>query len=186
MPADLHILASPSAPNDWRQSPPLAEEQLLEKLDYAGVETGMIIIDGGNRPDRLWRGLASAAEMILVVATHDPAAIVGAHTAVKMLQKTAKIDKVYTLVNQVLHPGAAEEVYKRLYWAGRRFLGINLHNAGYMNYDPLVNVAAGKQQPFALCAPDGRASRQIRALAEKLLTNINAGNASVRPLPIAV
>jgi flagellar biosynthesis protein FlhG len=186
MPADLRILAASPVSNDWAQGSPLAEERLLEKLESPDTAAEMIVIDGGNHPHRLWSSLARAAEMVLVVTTADPASIIGAHAAMKMLRRTAKIKKIYTLVNQIHRASAAEETHQRLYRACRRFLGIRLRHAGCVSYDPVVNAAARKQLPFVLCAPNGRASRQVRALAENMAKEINASSAIVQTPAIPV
>jgi flagellar biosynthesis protein FlhG len=151
----------------------ISEEQLFEKIIRQGKQSKIIVIDGGNHPNRMWHGMASVSEMVLVTTTADPAAIVGSHAVIKMLRKTTKGEKIYTLVNQIHRASAAEEVHKRLHRACRRFLGINLHHAGYVAHDPAVNAAARTKQPFMLSAPTGRASRQVRALAENVVKKIS-------------
>jgi flagellar biosynthesis protein FlhG len=148
------------------------EERLFGKIIRQEVHTDIVVVDGGNHLNQLWQSLASTADIVLVATTADPASIVGSHAAIKMLRKTTKIEKLYTIVNQINRASTAEEVHRRLHRACRRFLAINLHHAGYVTHDQHVNAAARNGQPFMLSSPTCRASRQVRALADNVVKKI--------------
>lgn len=173
IPNNLRIVANAPLSVDWPQDLQLFEDRLHGKDTAHEMLSELVVVDGGHYPNHLWHSLASTAELVLVATTADPASIVGSHAVIKMLRKTTSSEKIFTVVNQIHRASAADEVHKRLHRACRRFLGIHLHHAGYVIHDPAVNAAGRNRQPFMLSSPTSHASRQVRALAEKVSKKIN-------------
>jgi flagellar biosynthesis protein FlhG len=76
---------------------------------------------------------------------------------------------LHSLVNLSDSAETAAEVHCRLACACRRFLGLDIVEAGFVPLDPQVAASAGAGRPLVSEYPACPASRELDALANRLL-----------------
>jgi flagellar biosynthesis protein FlhG len=130
-------------------------------LDFLLVDTAAGISD--NVID-----LLTLSEQVLVVTSHEPAALVDAYAVIKILSKAAPAKDVGLVVNTAKDAGQADLVYKQLDVAVSRFLGRKLSYAGFVVQDAAVRDAILGQRAVVDSVPQAPASRCFRMLASRL------------------
>jgi flagellar biosynthesis protein FlhG len=124
-------MASNTTQNMATNMSAMAVDRLYDAIHAGGMETGPLIIDAGNTPDRTCCRLWQTADVGVMVTTPEPSSIVGAYETVKQWTRQGSTTPVLVLVNMVKTSKLAETVYQRLADAGRRFLGAYWISAGH-------------------------------------------------------
>ena len=143
-----------------------ARERLIEGLQGLGSQFDFVVIDAGNGLRSMVRSIWEASDMVLVVATPEPAAIMDTYASIKALSAGNVLVPVHLVLNQVPDESAAESAHARIASACLRFLSIPVTRAGHVVADPQVAacVREGKTPMFA--APECPASRELGLLAQ--------------------
>lgn len=110
------------------------------------------------------------ARQNLVVLTPDPASLTDAYALIKVLNRHHERKDFRVVLNLAAGDEEAARVFETLARAAQQFLGLELNYLGFIPRDPAVPAAVRKQAPFLLESPEGKASRAVRALAQRLLT----------------
>lgn len=131
---------------------------LRERSDILLLDTAAGI---GEASSRLWL----LAERFLLVTWPEPAALVDAYAALKVLRRHGPAQEVGLVINGVDGAEQAACVHERLQSASRQFLGQNVVLDGYVLRDEAVADAARRQQPVIQLHPLSPASRCIERLA---------------------
>ena len=119
-----------------------------------------------TRPSRAAQWLWRAADLLLLVTTPEPTAIMDMYAAIKLLAGSDTVPPMHLLVNKTPRPKMAEDVHARLAEACRRFLANRLASAGYVPADEQVAAAGASGELFVAAAPGCPASRQLGRLAQ--------------------
>ena len=126
---------------------------------------------GGHRcrqPARsLARQLWQAADRVLLVATVERAAVMGAYASIKLLSDATRPAPIALVVNRSPREATADETKQRMVRACRRFLGVCLRSAGQVPEDAAVPECAARGQPLVLAMPACPAGRQLRQVARR-------------------
>lgn len=112
---------------------------------------------------------ARAADVILVVTTPEPTALVDAYATIKTLLKEGYEGSVRLLVNMVESRAEARKAFSRVRDACEKFLNFDIAEAGYVLHDTHVELAVRQREPFALRYPKCSASLCISVIAERLV-----------------
>jgi flagellar biosynthesis protein FlhG len=138
------------------------------------------VIDAGSRPDRNAYNLWQTADVIVVVATPDTAAMMDAYASIKLLAEPRQSGQFALLVNQAPSRAAANEAYSKLALVCRRFLAIELVEAGFVPDDEQVRAAARRGEIFSFTSPECPAAVQLRQAAQSLMSlqSLNFGGLS--------
>ena len=96
---------------------------------------------------------------------------------IKALAARAPGARVELVVNMAGSRSEAESVFARLDRVSRTFLGRSLELAGSVPTDPAVREAVRHRVPFALYAPDSRATDALYRLAHRVAGVETAGTA---------
>lgn len=181
-PADLRVL-----PQVWgeEQSPGwsgASQERLIGELRDPRVQADFVIVDAGGGQSASARRFWQAADVVLVVATPEPSAIMDAYATIKVLTEDGPAPHIRTLVNQAADAQVAADVHSRLARTCHRFLGLTLFEAGYLPIHPARKHAA-RLKPFMLDEGSGNTATSMRQLAELVAQEVSS--ATVHP-PTAV
>jgi flagellar biosynthesis protein FlhG len=150
-----------------------AQSRLIEELrDLDRVPTShaaaFVVVDAGCGLGavlgRFWR----AADLVLVVTTPDPLAIMDAYAAIKVHAEGAAAP-VHVLVNQATDTQQAAEVHQRLARACHRFLGLDVCDAGYVPILPRNAERAPGDNLFVLHRPESTAARCLDRVAQTIV-----------------
>jgi len=155
--------------------------RLLHALADLGRDSDAILVDTGAGIGPGVLSFLHAANLVLLVATPDPASITDAYALVKCLRASgAGTPRVGLIVNQAGHPGEAASVHARIAACCGRFLGCPLPLAGWVPRDDRVQRSVRNRRPLLLSGPRCATSAAIAALAEETAASIGIRSSPVR------
>lgn len=153
-------------------------EELLELSDSAlrnlvqeaaRLDSDFFLIDTSAGISQSVTSLALAAGEVLIVTTPEPTALTDAYALVKVLLRRNPALRLHLVVNRVRSPREGTQVMNNLQQVVQQFLGASLNFLGYIPEDNTVRSAVLKQEPLLHFAPQSLASRQVRAIAGRLI-----------------
>jgi flagellar biosynthesis protein FlhG len=147
-------------------------QRLVEGLGELEQQADIILIDTGAGISPTVLSFTKAADNVLVVTTPEPTAITDAYAVVKVLSKDNQSRRVSLLVNQCRSASEAKAVFERISTVAKKFLNVNLLEAGHVLSDPEVPMSVRKRTPFVLGAPRCDASQCVSQLAMRLAEGI--------------
>ncbi len=109
-----------------------------------------------------------ASNEIYLVVTGQPTSLTDAYSMLKVLSKAKYKNSINIILNQINSAEEARHIYTRLENTVKKFLSLTLKPAGIVVSDRHVEMAVNAQIPFLLLFPDSKASRCIRAMANKI------------------
>lgn len=143
--------------------------RLLGKLSELCGFGDLMVIDTAAGISENVISFAAASDVVLIVATPDPASITDAYATIKLINKRRR-RPFKLVVNMARSESQGRDVALSLSLACRRFLGLELDYLGFIPEDPAVNKALRRQVPLVLQYPGSIAARHITAIAGKLLS----------------
>ncbi len=168
-PADIKVLVGAWGFERLSDHPPAAADVLLQQICEMSAELDLAVFDCGNSrtsmTERYWR----AADVVLVVGSVEPAAILDTYAAIKQLYHRRAQGRLFSVVNRAPNRAAAESVHQRLREACHRFLAVVLGAAGTVCHDEAVAAANRCGIPVVLRWPDCQAAKDICALTQRAL-----------------
>lgn len=124
-----------------------------------------LLLDLGAGIGATQRGLAAAADLLIVIATEEPTSLTDAYAVLKLHQRDAPAGKAGLVVNMAAQPA---RVHAALDAACRGFLGQGLPLLGAVRRDPRVAAAIRAQSPLLTRHPNTPAAEDLRRLAAHL------------------
>jgi flagellar biosynthesis protein FlhG len=140
---------------------------LLEELGKLDNRTDYCIIDTGAGIGRTVVSMASSADECIVVTTPEPPSIADAYAMLKTLSRQPHRPQLRLLVNMVGSRQEARRVYERIAGVAQKFLGLHVHDAGYIFCDGHVARAVRGRKPFVTAFPNSQAAWCMRQVAER-------------------
>lgn len=137
--------------------------QLGQGYDYVVIDTPAGI--GGVSVD-----FASAADLVLAVATPDPASVRDVFAMMKVLSKDKGIKRINLVANMVSSQGEGVDLFKRISGVAARFLPVTLGLGGVIMKDPSMQKAIRERLPAIKMFPEAMSSKQISRLASQVVT----------------
>jgi flagellar biosynthesis protein FlhG len=165
-PAGLQVLLGDWAATGAPEVGDVAPVRLLSSIRTLGKDAEFAVLDVGSGVHRVVREFWRAADAIVSVSTPDPVAVMDTYAAIKLLAGENLALPVYSIINMADDARSARETQQRLLATCRRFLGLNLIEAGCVPRDEHVAKAGRLQRPFVLEAPQRGASACLAWLAE--------------------
>lgn len=134
----------------------------LDSLDY-------IIMDTGAGINRNVLGFIACCDDLYVVVTPEPTSLTDAYSLLKVVShfKIKKVAKV--VINKTLETKDGTVTFSKLNNAVTNFLGLKLEHLGSISEDRKLVQAVRKQIPFITEYPNSQVSRDIEAIADKVL-----------------
>jgi MinD-like ATPase involved in chromosome partitioning or flagellar assembly len=148
-----------------------ALEVVLESLRSAARGYDVVVLDLGAGLDRAVRRMAVFADMLLVVATDDPASLTDAYAVLKLYAGDVGAgpnDDARVVVNQAPTQAAGARTYGALARACTRFLGRKPALAGVVRRDERVRQAIRRQSLLLVRHPACAAALDVEAVAGAL------------------
>ncbi len=130
-----------------------------------GLPMDWLVLDLGAGIGAAQRGLAAAADLLIVVATEEPTSLTDAYAVLKLHRRDAPAGLAGLVVNMAAQPA---RVHAALDAACRGFLGQGLALLGAVRRDPRVASAIRAQTPLLTRHPNTPAAEDLRRLAEAL------------------
>lgn len=150
--------------------------ELAAGLGSLRNEADVVIVDAGAGIGIGVRAWMHAADLPLVVATPEPAAIADAYGLMKCLrlEDLRTSTEMCLVLNQVGGQIEVDRVSERLGAVTRRFLRTELRMAGSVSWDRDVILASRTRQPLLDIRGKSRARRDIAALAGTVVEKLGA------------
>lgn len=159
-PIGIQLVAGARWSEDLRERSSAAAQRLVDLLDDANLHADLVVLDLGNNLGRAEQRLCGAADAIMMVTTGEAAALLGTFAAIKTLTCFVRhgagadaADSLFSLhltVNRARTVQDAKLVRRRLDWACRRLLGINLRGGNSVIQNRLVWSWEGQETDSCL------------------------------------
>jgi flagellar biosynthesis protein FlhG len=137
-------------------------EEIVGRFDYVLIDTAAGI---GNSV--LWFNIWSQEN--IVILTPDPTSLTDAYALIKVLHTRHERNRFHLLINSVQSQKEGQNVFTNMSLVLQHFLKITPLALGAVPQDKSVSTAIRQQRPFLLGAPESKASREIIAVAERII-----------------
>lgn len=148
------------------------EEQtfLTNALEQIMVDFDYILIDcaAGIGESVLW--FNRWAQHSAVILAPDPTSMTDAYALIKVMAAQFGRRDFHLIVNSVKTQKEGAELFKSMAAVLKNFLRIEPELLGILPADSTVSRAIRAQRPFLLTAPEAKASKAVRALANQIIT----------------
>lgn len=142
-------------------------DELIDQIK--SVSSDLIIFDCAAGIGSNVTHFARAADVVLVVTTPEPTALVDAYATIKTLWKEGYEGSVRLLVNMVESRQEARKAFSRVRDACEKFINFDIAEAGYVLHDTHVELAVRQREPFVQRYPKCSASLCISVIATRLV-----------------
>jgi len=144
------------------------QRKVIRGISSLAPETDYLLIDTGAGISRDVINFLLASGLVIVVTTPEPTSIVDAYLVVKILAHREPGKRVLILVNSVTGTVEAQNAFRQIDSAARKFLNKPLELLGFIERDKNVTEAVRQQAPVSSLYPQSAASRCIRTVARRL------------------
>lgn len=168
-PGGIHVVPGVWGLDRPPEDTPAARQRLLEGLAGLERQADFLIVDSGNGLRPMVESCWEAATAVLLVATPELSAVMGAYASVKAMSSGNLLVPIHLVVNRAPDEDAASDAHQRIAQACLRFLAMPVTSSGWVADDPQVAICGGEGRPFGIAAPECQAARQIDQLARSLV-----------------
>ncbi len=165
-PEGIGIVAGASGIYQLANMNPLEKRALFAIFAELEARADVLVVDTGTGLADNVIEFAARADEVVVVTTPDLTSMTDAYGMLKTLDRLGSQARLGVLCNRVQSVIEGEQVYARLLQCSRRFLGRPVHYLGHVYRDPVIERATAARRPFMLLAPDSRAARSLRRVAD--------------------
>jgi flagellar biosynthesis protein FlhG len=176
-PASVQILPGAWAPADLTEFSATSQFRFIADLKHLGLHADTVVVDLGSGRNHFVRRFWQVADLVLLVATADAAAVMESYAAIKVLLAGDTNVPIHTLVN-FAEPAEAATVHERISSACRRFLGLRIADLGSLPISHEVAQAAAGGHLHAWAASEGALGQRMELLAEGLSNQLRQRSAS--------
>ncbi len=168
-PGNIAVIPGGSGLQSLTQMTESQFSHLIHSFNQLDGLADIILIDTGAGISRSVSNFLLAADETIVVTTPEPHAITDAYAILKVMHNLESQTKQMLVVNKAENRLEAEMAANRLRGTVSRYLGKELDYIGYIKDDPIVLRSLKLQKPFLLANPDSEPSRNVNAIAGRLL-----------------
>jgi flagellar biosynthesis protein FlhG len=172
-PAGVQVLPGAWAPNDLTEFSATSQFRFITDLKHLGLHADTVVVDLGSGRNHFVRRFWQVADLVLLVAAADAAAVMESYAAIKVLLAGEVGVPIHTLVNFADLVEAAD-VHERISSACRRFLGLRIASLGSLPESDEVAHAAASGQLHLWPATGGALAQRMEFLAEELSHRLRA------------
>lgn len=145
------------------------QDIIIHKLTGMAGDYDFLILDLGAGISRTVLSFAALTQLRIMVVTPEPTSMTDSYAMIKVLSSQHGVRDFLILVNQAATRNEAKVTFERLAAACKNFLDITVTNLGHIRQDSTVIESVRHQTPLLKFAPNCPASKDIRALAKRLL-----------------
>jgi flagellar biosynthesis protein FlhG len=150
--------------------------RLLAGVAELERDADLLVIDTAAGLGHSVLELMQVADLCIVVATPEPTSIADAYAVIKCAAgqgSGGRSARLGLVVNQARDPAEAQAVHRRISGVASRFLGFEVPLLGRVALDACITQAVRKRVPLLIDSPRAEAARDIRALANGLVTALS-------------
>lgn len=168
-PGNIAVIAGGSGLQNLTQMTESQFSHLIASFNQLDGLADIILVDTGAGISRSVSNFLLAADETIVVTTPEPHAITDAYAILKVMHSLDCQSKPMLVVNRAENRLEAEMAANRLRGTVSRYLGKELEYIGFIKDDPAVIRSLKLQEPFLLSSPGSEPSRNVEAIAGRLL-----------------
>jgi len=165
---NLDIIPASSGVQDVVRLDVNQQRFLFDSIEEVGWNYDFLIVDTGAGIGDNVIYFNSAAEEIFIVINNEPTSITDAYALIKVLALSSGHRSFNVIANRIPIGQSGREVFRKLAVASSRFLDVKLRFIGSIHEDTSVSNAIILQRPFIELAPGLPASKDVKALANKI------------------
>ncbi len=169
VPGNIRLILGTSGVGRLANLSEFERHNLVQSMLQLETMADIVVLDCAAGISRNVMTFAAAADHVLVVTTPEPTALTDAYATIKVLSRERSSASIGTVVNFAGSSGEARSSSARLSEVARRFLQLDIANAGYVLRDEHVPLAVRQRQPVVLRYPRAPASSCLAAVANKLM-----------------
>jgi flagellar biosynthesis protein FlhG len=177
-PAGIQILPGAWAPADLTEFSATSQFRFIADLKHLGLHADTVVVDLGSGRNHFVRRFWQVADLVLLVAAPDTAAVMESYAAIKVLLAGDTHVPLHTLVNYA-EPAEADVIHERIANACRRFLGLQIASLGSLPASSEVPHPGASGQTHAWPTAGGALAQRMETLAEELSSRIRQRSSHV-------
>ncbi|MBN2714802.1 MAG: P-loop NTPase [Deltaproteobacteria bacterium] len=168
-PWGVSLICASSGRREMAELDEQSRQSLLDRVRILGAQYDYVIIDTPAGIGGVSIDFASVADLVLAVATPDPASVRDVFAIMKVLSKDKGIKRIQLVANMVSTKGEGVDLFKRVSGVAARFLPVTLGLGGIILKDPSMQKAIRERLPVMSMYPEAISSKQISKLATHLV-----------------
>lgn len=141
---------------------------LIHSVSELADDLDSMLVDLPSGINDIAVNFACASQEVIIVLCDEPASIAAAFATIKAVNRRSGKFRFPIVCNMVRNVGEGKALFAKLLSACDDELEVALHYLGHIPYDENVRLASQSQQLLLDMAPQCRAARAIRTLAEKV------------------
>lgn len=168
-PGGVFFVSGGSGMNELLNMSEIQLAAIIDNLVLMEDLADIIIFDTGAGVNPLIMRMIRASGETIIVTTPEPTAIMDAYALIKSVSKEKPEGTLRLVINRAESVSEAETTLQKLLSVVRLYQKVEMDPLGYVLNDPAVSRAVRIQQPFVQSYPRSAATRNIEAIAWKLL-----------------
>jgi len=151
-------------------------ESLISELKKISVDYDFVFIDTGQINDLQQMEFLLNADLIALITSPEPTAVMDAYVIVKMLNKhNCNVNK-FIIINKCSDEEEGRITFKNISTASEQFLNEKLNLLGYVNFDSLVHKSITSQKLLMKENSNSNIYHQISEISTTLTEFIQVAN----------
>ena len=167
-PGGVEVICGGSGFQELANMSQFERQRLIGELDSLQGNCDIIIIDTSAGIHASVLGFCQAADHTLVVTTPEPAAMTDAYAMIKVLSKQQYPGRISLIVNMADSIAEGKKVYRQIADVAKRFLNVDVYEAGVLYADERLCDAVRTREPVVLSHPKSKISSSLVAMAARL------------------
>ena len=151
-------------------------ESLINELKKISVNYDFVFIDTGQINDLQQMEFLLNSDLIVLITSPEPTAVMDAYVIVKMLNKHNCGDNKFVIVNKCSDEEEGRITFNNINTASEHFLNEKLNLLGYVNFDSLVHKSITSQKLLMKENSNSNVYRQISELSVAISEFIQVAN----------
>lgn len=151
-----------------------SRDNIMNGLKTLQTRADFIVVDTMAGIGRSAVAFVLAADEVLLVCSPEPSSIVDAYAMIKTVYHRRPNAIVRLIANMVGSKSQATAVYNKLSGVSQQYLGRKISYLGSVARDPHVSQAVMQSTPFVIRYPNAPASKSIKDIADRLITQRQA------------
>jgi flagellar biosynthesis protein FlhG len=167
-PCGLDVICGSSGLEELANITEFHRHRLLDELTSLSKDHDAIIIDTAAGISKSVVGFCLASNHTLVVTTPDATAMADAYATIKVMAGNHYAGRISLIVNMAQSMAEGRKIYQQINKVAKRFLDIDIFNAGIIARDEKVTSALRSRKPAVLAYPRAKFTSSMTALASRI------------------
>jgi flagellar biosynthesis protein FlhG len=179
-PSGLKVMAGASGLPRLADLRPAEFRLMAQRLEHIVAGHDLLLLDSAAGVSWQTLLLLHASRYVVLVTNPLLTALTDAYAVAKALCARNPGRHLGVIVNRIRTEAEGESAFRRLSEVMWRFLGERPRLLGMVHEDPGVAESVNAARPFVLADPEGRPAREVKAIADALLAELDSATLAGR------